>query len=61
MKNNNIHFKFVSSYIIKTGSTPDRSVGAPYCRGDPNVTYLYNSEFNFEKLASLSQADLRLL
>lgn len=38
MKNNKIHFEFVSTYII--GSGGDRSVGAQYCRGDPSVTYL---------------------
>ena len=59
MKNNNIHFKFVSTYII--GSGGDRSVGAPYCRGDPSVTYLYRSESSFEKLASLSHAEIQLL
>ena len=58
MKNNNIHFKFVSTYII--GSGGDRSVGAPYCRGDPSVTYLYRSESSFEKLASLSHAEIQL-
>ena len=60
MKANNIHLKFVSTYIISSGSY-DRSVGAPYCRGDPNITYLYKTENNFEKLASLSHADLQLL
>ena len=52
MQNNGIHFKFVSTYII--GSGGDRSVGAPYCRGDPNETYVYRSESNPEKLASLA-------
>ena len=58
MKSNNIHFKYVSTYII--GSGGNRTVGAPYCRGDPNVTYHYKSENNFEKLASLNQAELSL-
>ena len=58
MKQYNIHFKFVSTYII--GSGGDRSVGAPYCRGDPSVTYLYKSENNPEKLASLSHAQIKL-
>jgi len=47
--------KFVSTYII-VSSNWDRSVGAPYCRGDPSVTYVYRSETNVEKLASLSHA-----
>ena len=58
IKQYNIHFKFVSTYII--GSGGDRSVGAPYCRGDPSVTYLYKSENNPEKLASLSHAQIKL-
>ena len=59
MKQNNIHFKYVSTYII--GSGGDRSVGAPYCRGDPNVTYKYNTETDFEKLASLNKEQINLL
>jgi len=58
MQSNGIHFKFVSTYII--GSGGDRSVGAPYCRGDPNVTYVYRSETNPEKLASLGHKELSL-
>lgn len=58
MRQYQIHFKFVSTYII--GSGGNRSVGAPYCRGDPNVTYHYHSETNFEKLASLTNAELDL-
>ena len=58
MKNCEINFKYVSTYII--GSGGDRSVGAPYCRGEPNVTYLYKSENSPEKLASLSHAELSL-
>ena len=59
MKNYNIHMKFVSTYII-VSSNWDRSVGAPYCRGDPSVTYVYRSETNVEKLASLSHAQVDL-
>ena len=58
MQNSGIHFKYVSTYII--GSGGDRSVGAPYCRGDPNATYHYHSETDFEKLASLSPAEIDL-
>ena len=60
MKKYNIHFKYVSTYII--GSGGNRTVGAPYCRGDPNVTYLYeNEETEPKKLASLSQEEINLL
>ena len=58
MKSYNIHLKFVSTYII--GSGGDRSVGSPYCRGDPSVTYIYKSETSFEKLASLSHQQINL-
>ena len=62
MKQYNIHFEFVSTYII--GSGGDRTVGAPYCRGDPNVTYHYLSENlsenNPKKLASLNREELKL-
>ena len=59
MKNYNIHFKYVSTYIIAS-SGGDRSVGAPYCRGDPSVTYIYRTETKFEKLASLTHEQLEL-
>ena len=42
------------------GSGGDRSVGAPYCRGDPSVTYIYRSETDYEKLASLSHRQIDL-
>ena len=59
MKKYNIHFKYVSTYII--GREGNRTVGAPYCRGDPNVTYLYENENSPpKKLASLSQEELNL-
>ena len=58
MKQYKIHFQFVSTYIIGSGGV--RSVCAPYCRGDPSVTYLYKSENNPEKLASLSHAQIKL-
>ena len=60
MKSYKIHLKFVSTYIIAE-SGGDRSVGAPYCRGDPSVTYIYRSENKFEKLASLSHELIELL
>ena len=58
MKEYNIHFTYVSTYII--GSGGNRTVGAPYCRGNPNVTYYYKNEANPEKLASLNQEELDL-
>ncbi|KAK8891276.1 hypothetical protein M9Y10_028484 [Tritrichomonas musculus] len=37
MKSNNIKFKYVTTYVIGNGG--NLSVGAPYSRGCPNVTY----------------------
>jgi len=62
MEKISIQYKFVSIYII--GSDGDRTVGAPYCRGTPSITYKYNPEYNsedhLEKLASLNKAQLDL-
>ncbi len=58
IQRNVIHFKFVSTYVFDSGG--DRSVGVPDCRDDPNVTYVYKSEFNPEKLASLGHKELSL-
>ena len=58
----NFSFKFVSTYIIAS-SGGDRSVGAPYCRGVPSVTYMCRNtmESNFQKLASLNGYQIKLL
>lgn len=59
MKKNNIVFKHVTTYII--GSDGDLSVGAPYSRRCPNITY------KVEKLGvevpqiALTQEDIRAL
>ena len=62
MEKISIQYKFVSIYII--GSSGDRTVGAPYCRGTPSITYKYNPKYNskdhLEKLASLNKAQLDL-
>ena len=61
MVTNNYHFQFVSVYII-TKYGGDRTVGAPYCRGDPSVTYIYRDENKKpEKLASLSNEQIDLV
>ena len=58
IQSNGIYFKFVSTYVF--GSGGDRSVGVPYCRGVPNVTYVYRSEFNSGQLAPLGHKELSL-
>ena len=58
----NFHFKFVSVNIISSDGCYDRTVGAPYCRGDPSVTYIYSEENKEpEKLASLSNEQIALI
>ena len=58
----NFHFKFVSVNIISSDGDYDRTVGAPYCRGDPSVTYIYSEENKEpEKLASLSNEQIALI
>ena len=58
MEKISIQYKFVSIYII--GSGGDRTVGAPYCRGTPSITYKYYSESEYDTLASLNKAQLSL-
>ena len=40
MKNYNINLKFISKFIISS-SNYDKSIGSPYSRGYPSVTYIY--------------------
>ena len=54
-----LQYSFVSTYII--GSGGDESVGCPFCRGCPGVTYLVDSYGNETKKASLSKEDLDVL
>ena len=54
-----LQYSFVSTYII--GSGGDESVGCPFCRGCPGVTYLVDSYGNETQKASLSKEDLDVL
>ena len=59
IKNNNIKFKYVTTFIIGTGS--NLSVGAPYCRDCPNITYAIREPNQREKMASLLPEDIQSL
>ena len=59
LKENNINFKFVTTFII--GKNGNLSVGAPYCRNCPNITYLIEKENSKKILASLLPEDIDIL
>jgi hypothetical protein len=54
-----LQYSFVSTYII--GSGGDESVGCPFSRGCPGVTYIIDQYGNERQKASLSQEDLKVL
>lgn len=58
MKANKIEFKFVTTFIIGTGSL---SVGAPYSRGCQNVTYSIKKPGSRQVEATLSANDIEAL
>lgn len=59
MKAKSIKFKYVTTYVIGRGG--NLSVGAPYCRGCPNVTYKVLTRGNEIPQASLSAQDMATL
>ncbi len=59
IEKNNIKFKYVTTFIIGSGS--NLSVGAPYCRDCPNVTYSIKSENQRKPMASLLPQDIEIL
>ena len=59
LKENNINFKFVTTFII--GQNGNLSVGAPYCRNCPNITYYIEKEDSKIILASLLPEDIKIL
>ena len=58
MKNSDIKFKYVTTFIIGTGSL---SVGAPYSRGCQNVTYSVKSPDDRTIAVTLSNEDIAAL
>ena len=55
----NIQFSYVSVYIIGNGG--NESVGCPFCRGCPGVTYKIDNNGNEKKLAAISLEDKKEL
>jgi hypothetical protein len=54
-----LQYSFVSTYII--GSGGNESVGCPYSRGCPGITYLIDDNGNEKEQASLSKEDQKAL
>ena len=59
VKQYDLHFKYVSSYII--GSGGNETVGAPFCRDCPGITYLIDNYGNEKIQASLNREDQKAL
>ena len=58
-KEYNLHFSFVSTFIIKTGDQVlNESVGCPYSRNCPGFTYIIDEKGNQKEQASLLKEDL---
>ena len=59
VKKYGLQYSYVSTYIIGRGG--EESVGCPYSRGCPGVTYLIDMNGNEKKQASLSREDQQAL
>ena len=59
INDNNIKFKYVTTFIIGEGS--NLSVGAPYCRDCPNITFAIREINKRENMASLLPEDIQSL
>ena len=59
VKQYGLQYSFVSTYIIGRGG--EESVGCPYSRGCPGVTYLIDMKGNERQQASLSREDQQAL
>ncbi len=60
-KEYNLHFSFVSTFIIQTGDQVlNESVGCPYSRNCPGFTYIIDQKGNQKEQASLLKEDLEI-
>ena len=59
-KEYNLHFSFVSTFIIDTGDKINESVGCPYSRDCPGFTYIVDSQGNQREQASLLEDDIEI-
>ena len=60
VKEYNLSFKFVSTFIIDTGDVISESVGCPYSRNCPGFTYIVDSQGNQKEQASLLEEDIQI-
>jgi hypothetical protein len=59
-KEYDLHFKFVSCFIVDTGDVKTESVGCPYSRDCPSFTYIVDSQGNQKEQASLLEEDIQI-
>lgn len=60
IKEYDLHFSFVSTFIIDTGDIKSESVGCPYSRDCPGFTYVVDSQGNQREIASLLEEDIQI-
>ena len=60
IKEYDLHFSFVSTFIIDTGDIKSESVGCPYSRDCPGFTYIVDSQGNQREIASLLDEDIAI-
>ena len=58
MNKYNIKYEYVTTYII--GKNGNLSVGAPYCRNCPNITIYCKDKKHEEKIASLTEEEIKM-
>ena len=60
IKEFNLRFSLVSTFIIDTGDIKSESVGCPYSRDCPSFTYIVDSEGNQREISSLLKEDIEI-
>ena len=60
IKEYDLHFSFVSTFIIDTGDIKSESVGCPYSRDCPGFTYIVDPQGNQREIASLLHEDIEI-
>ena len=60
IKEYDLRFSFVSTFIIDTGDIKSESVGCPYSRDCPGFTYIVDSQGNQREIASLLDEDIQI-
>ena len=60
IKEFNLRFSLVSTFIIDTGDIKSESVGCPYSRDCPSFTYIVDSQGNQREISSLLKEDIEV-